>query len=145
MRVRFKTGEQPAGAFALAVGLIVLGGTTGCDTGFGQPCDLPKTPQIRQACQETNDQADAGDGIQTASKPSCALKNYAGCETRICLVYRGSSPFCSERCSGDSDCEGNAVCRPLLGDLDLDQTACQATGDGFVPECYCVRQGDLND
>lgn len=119
-------------------------GLWGCDTGFGQPCDLPKTPQIRQACEENTTGADAGDGIVTESKPSCALKNYAGCETRVCLVYRGSSPFCSQACKTDDDCEG-AVCRPILGDSDIDPTACQATGDGFAPECYCVRRGDLND
>ncbi len=120
-------------------------GLLGCDTGFGQPCELPKTPQIRQACEEGSDGADAGEGVITESKPSCALKNYAGCETWVCLVYRGSSPFCSEACQTDDDCEGSAICRPILGDSDLDPTACQASGDGFSPECYCVRKGDLND
>lgn len=132
--------------FASAVGLgaLLIGGAA-CDTGFGQPCDLPKTPQIRAACQESVVAADAGTGndIVSSSKPSCALKNFAGCETRICLVYRGSDPFCSTECAGDSDCEGGAVCRPILGDADgAGGDPCQPDGSGFTPECYCVRGGD---
>lgn len=124
----------------LAGGATLVVAATGCDTGFGQPCDLPKTEEIRAACNPAEvDNED--DDIQRESKASCALKNYAGCETRVCLVYRGSSPFCSETCKADSDCEGSAVCRPLLGDAD-----CSADDQsGFAPECYCVRKGDLND
>jgi hypothetical protein len=129
---------------AVLAGLVLVG-SGGCDTGFGQPCDLPQTPQIRAACEE----APAEDGEQndndivTESKPSCALKNFAGCETRICLVYRGSSPFCSTECRNDGDCEGGAVCRPILGDADAaGGDPCAPDGSGFTPECYCVRGGD---
>lgn len=125
-------------------GLLLFGGAA-CDTGFGQPCELPRTPQIRAACEESA-AADAGAGeneVVTESKPSCALKNFAGCETRICLVYRGSDPFCSTECTTDSDCEGGAVCRPILGDSDsAEGNPCTPDGSGFTPECYCVRGGD---
>ncbi len=73
------------------------------------------------------------------SQASCAVKNFAGCETRVCLVYRGSNPFCSESCSQSSDCEGSAECRPLIGDTDLDVAICQEQRDA----CYCVRKGDV--
>lgn len=123
-------------------------GGTGCDTGFGQPCELPSSPEIRTACEEGEPSVDAGMGnneVVTESKPSCALKEYAGCETRICLVYRGSSPFCSVKCDNDADCEGGAVCRPLLGDADeAGGDPCAPDDSGFNPECYCVRGGDAD-
>lgn len=123
----------------------VVVGALGCDTGFGQPCTLPKTEEFRRACDPAPDQsADAGEsGVVKDSKPSCAVKNYAGCETRVCLVYRGSDSFCSEPCRADNDCEGSAVCRPLFGDTDLDPAACTPS-DGFTPECYCVKKGDAD-
>ncbi len=112
---------------------------TGCDTGFGQPCTLPKTEEFRRACNPApkDPNMDAGiNEVQSESKASCAVKNFAGCETRVCLVYRGSSPFCSESCVDDGDCESN-LCRPLLGDPNLsDPDICQRT------ECYCIRKGD---
>lgn len=132
--------------FAHTAGLagLLLGGTA-CDTGFGQPCDLPESPQIRAACEESpaGDDAGAGNDIVTESKPSCAIKPFAGCETRICLVYRGSDPFCSVECKEDADCEGGAVCRPILGDSDgAAGNPCVDDGSGFTPDCYCVRGGD---
>ncbi len=135
-----QTGRLVLGLSAV----VVLG--AGCDTGFGQPCDIPKVEAFRRACSPApSDGADGGTSdIDRESKASCAIKNYAGCETRVCLVYRGSSPFCSEPCQADGDCEGSAVCRPLLGDTDLDSAACTPT-EGFTPECYCVRKGDLAD
>jgi len=116
----------------------------GCDTGFGQPCSLPKTEEFRRACNPVaadENQEDAGPNDPSQeSRASCAVKDYAGCETRVCLVYRGSSSFCSEACTTSADCEGSAKCRTLLGDDDPDEVpdACE----GFR-ECYCVRKRDL--
>ncbi len=112
----------------------------GCDTGFGQPCSLPETEEFRRACQPSEVEGNDA-GISVASKPSCAVKNFAGCETRVCLVYRGSDSFCSEPCKDKSDCEGSAECRPLLGDSEQDSNICD---DGFT-ECYCIRAADLED
>ncbi len=131
----------------LCLGVSALvGGLAGCSTGFGEPCDIPKVEEFRRACSPApSGGADAGAGeIDRSSKASCAIKNFAGCETRVCLVYRGSDSFCSEACQSDDDCEGSAACRPLLGDTDLDSSAC-APSEGFTPECYCVRRGDLNN
>lgn len=132
---------------SVVAGLGLLGGM-GCDTGFGQPCELPSTPEIRTACEEGEPTADAGMGnneVVTESKPSCALKDFAGCETRICLVYRGSSAFCSTKCDTDADCEDGVVCRPLLGDADqAGGDPCAPDGSGFNPECYCIRGGDAD-
>lgn len=115
-----------------------------CETGFGQPCDLPQTEEFRSACSATAPAEDETSGdesgeIQKESKASCAVKQFAGCSTRVCLVYRGSSAFCSEQCTGDGDCEGDAVCRPIIGDDPPTPELCRGV------ECYCVRQGDLND
>lgn len=119
--------------------------SAGCDSSFGQPCTLPKTEQFRRACSpvpvEEDEEASEND-IETLSQASCAIKNFAGCATRICLVYRGSDSYCSEACTTDDDCPGSAVCRPLLGDTDLDETPC-VSEDGFPSECYCVRAGDI--
>ncbi len=126
----------------VTLGVVLAALSTGCDTSFGQPCTLPKTEEFRRACNPApvDDDADAGlNEVQTESKASCAVKNYAGCETRVCLVYRGSSPFCSEPCTTNSDCESN-LCRPLLGDPTLaGEDICQNT------ECYCIREGDQDN
>jgi hypothetical protein len=130
----------PAWRLALAAApmLLALGG---CETGFGEPCELPQTEEFRSACKppEVGEEQDDNGGVVSQVKSSCAIKKFAGCATRICLVYRDSSPFCSEQCVGDSDCEGDAVCRPLIGDDPPSAELCRGV------ECYCVRQGDLND
>ncbi len=110
--------------------------------GVGTSCTLPKTEEFRRACNPAprDPNRDAGlNEVQRESKASCAVKNFAGCETRVCLVYRGSSPFCSETCATDDDC-ASQLCRPLLGDPNLsDPNICERT------ECYCVRRGDLDE
>ncbi len=125
-----------------AVGVL----TSGCENSFGEPCTVPKTEQFRRACSPTPTDADdeepGENDVQMESQASCAIKNYAGCGTFICLVYRGSDAYCSEACETDDDCQGSAVCRPLLGDTDLDDTPC-ISEDGFPTECYCVRAGDV--
>jgi hypothetical protein len=124
--------------------LVALGavfGLSGCETDFGQPCELPQTKEFRQACDPVADQSEEDDenAVQTQSKASCAVRNFAGCATRVCLVYRGSEPFCSEACVTSEDCEGSAICRPIIGDQSISGNICEQT------ECYCVRSGDLND
>lgn len=131
------------GGYLVAGSLFGLIGA-GCDTGFGQPCSLPKTEQIRRACSQAPG-SDAGvtGEIERSSQPSCAVRNFAGCETGVCMVYQGSKSFCSETCVTDDDCEGGAACRPLIGDSDLDSTACDPLPNGAPADCYCVRKGDL--
>jgi hypothetical protein len=144
---------KPETSTSVRVGLWVtaLVGLAACDTGFGQPCKLPKSPTFQNACNTTvsEDQPDAGaTDPRLASKASCAVNNYAGCETRTCLVYRGSSPFCSEPCTSNSECEGESLCCPILGGCadNANDTACQADPEtGFQPECYCVRKVDTDN
>ncbi len=129
----------------LLIGAVAVG-TLACETGFGKPCKLPKSPAFREACEQSAANADPaaeGDGegeITQESASSCAVKDYAGCETRVCLVYQGSSPFCSETCQEDDDCEGSAKCRSLTGGSGAD---CQIVPGAPIPECYCVRKGDV--
>lgn len=119
---------------------------SGCENSFGQPCTLPKTEQFRRACSpvpvEDDGEEDGENDVVMQSEASCAVKNFAGCETLICLVYRGSDSYCSQACESDDDCPGSAVCRPLLGDTDLEENPC-ISEDGFPTECYCVRAGDV--
>ena len=123
--------------------VLVVG--TGCDSGFGQPCAIPKTEAFRQACEESaNPDPDNDDenSIMMSSSASCAIRNYAGCSTRICLVYKGSDPICSVQCASDSECEGSALCRPLLGGTYVEGVTCNPEMGG-TSECYCVRKGDV--
>lgn len=132
MRIQTRTAALLSFMACFAAAALLAG----CDTGFGQPCTLPKTDEFRQACNPAEvDPAAEDEDVQSESRASCAVKNFAGCETRVCLVYRGSSPFCSEPCLADDDCEGSAVCRPLLGDVEC--------AEGV--ECYCVRKGDIDN
>lgn len=131
----------PSVLLLTALGLLA----SGCENSFGQPCTLPKTEQFRRACSPVpaEDGQEAGENeVQMESQASCAVKNFAGCQTRICLVYQGSDSYCSEACATDADCPGSALCRPLLGDADLDDDPC-VSDDGFPTECYCVREGDI--
>lgn len=136
---------------AAFAGLALL--AAGCaDTGFGQPCTLPKVDEIRRACEEGDaPPVSDPDQPQFSTKPSCAVRNFAGCETLVCLVYRGSDPFCSESCTceagkckgpgADTTCEENAPCLPLIGDIDQDPDLC-ASDEG---DCYCVRKADADN
>ena len=59
----------------------------------------------------------------------CAVQNYAGCETRLCLVLeRDGTGVCSHACSVDAPCAAALSCETPLGQ------ACEAG----APECYCV-------
>lgn len=127
----------PFGAAGAVLGLL------GCSNDFGQPCELPQTEEFRRACETVAPDPNAEERdteVISESKASCAVKNFAGCATRVCLVYRGSEPFCSEPCTTKSDCEGSAECRPILGDtVTTSEDICQRT------ECYCVRAGDIDN
>ena len=138
--------------FSACIAFLLL--QSGCSTGFGDPCTVPQTPQFRQACNTISDDVeDDGSAIETQSSASCALENFAGCETRVCLVYRGSSAFCSLRCQNDGGCEGGAVCAPLLGNVGRDccDPAVREAPEsrercaGFLPgvACYCIRESDI--
>lgn len=112
--------------------------TTACDTGFGQSCTLPKSDEFREACsQSSRAGADAGsEEITQSSAASCAVDNFAGCETRVCLVYRDHSPFCSLQCGNDDDCPDSAICMPLVGSSPSD---C-GNPDKPLARCYCVKE-----
>ncbi|MCA9539865.1 MAG: hypothetical protein KC620_13300 [Myxococcales bacterium] len=129
---------------SIALLLVAAGGVlSGCENTFGEPCTLPTSEEFRRACDPaaSEEESDDENRVRMDSKASCAVKNFAGCETRICLVYRGSDSYCSERCEADEDCQGSAVCRPLIGDKDLEPDICTPSGN-FIPECYCVKSGD---
>lgn len=74
-----------------AVSLILL---AGCADDLYAPCTLdPSSPDPAiQLC---------GDRSQDLS---CAVDNYVQCDTRVCARFSGSEPFCTKRCTDDSDC-----------------------------------------
>lgn len=77
------------GLGALSLSLLV-----GCADDLYAPCTLdPSSPDLAvQLCGDTSREL------------SCAVDNYVQCETRVCARYSGSAPFCTKRCSDDSDC-----------------------------------------
>ena len=111
----------------------------GCSTGFGEPCDVPRAESFQNACFNSGnlneEESMSSEDLEQSAVASCAIQNFAGCSTRICLIYRGSDAFCSERCITDSECEGSAVCGPMIGERKSDGTC--------AGECYCIRQADL--
>ena len=129
-----------------------------CDTGFGEPCTLPAGDAVQQAC--SSPPVDNGDenGTSQSASATCALDNFPGCSTFLCLKYRDSNPYCSLRCQNSSQCDGG-VCCPLVGDCNAQQSNAPpvnmsvdpnmpmnvASGDPCAngQDCYCIRSGDL--
>jgi hypothetical protein len=132
--------------------LASLSALSGCDTGFGQPCELPKTEALNSACQAPpateGEEGQADTTVQTY-KVTCAVDNYPTCSTMSCLQYRGSSPYCSLRCSSNADCEESGLCCPLFGECgttaNANPEAIMSVEAGLCANgpCYCIRQSDL--
>ena len=149
-------------ASLIGICLLYTALASGCDTGFGQPCELPASAEVSSACTPPP-MSDTGDneGTEQSYKVTCAVDNYPTCSTMSCLIYRGSSPYCSQRCSSNNDCFGSGICCPLFGEcnvstgappMSIEPVAGQAvspaapvaaTGCGEPGNpCYCIRQKD---
>lgn len=124
----------------------------GCDTGFGEPCTLPKGDVIQQACSAPAVAEGDESGTTQASSATCALDNFPGCDTFLCLKYRGANPYCSQRCQDDTACSGGHCC-PLSGDckaissnpamnMSIDPATTNPCANGT--ECYCILSADYN-
>ena len=143
----------------LFVGVSV--GMTGCDTGFGEPCTLPEVDAIQEACSAPSVANSDENGTSQSASATCALDNFPGCQTFLCLKYRGAQPYCSLKCQTSNECSGG-VCCPLLGDCRgnsggnnngandmISDPAQQMSVEPSDPcadgsaECYCIRQVDL--
>ena len=140
--------------FTLLISLL-LGSAflSACDTGFGEPCTLPEGDAIEQACSSPTVEQGEENGTTQSASATCALDNFPGCSTFLCLKYRGANPYCSLKCAADSECDGGKCC-PLVGDcqntasnanMSVDpNTMMSAVGNDCVNgDCYCIRQGDL--
>ncbi|MEE2789081.1 MAG: hypothetical protein VX589_17225 [Myxococcota bacterium] len=131
----------PVGRLILTVS--VLGG---CDSGFGEPCEVPKTARFEKACGTVSNPQPTDDfSVRMTSRASCAVKNFAGCSTRVCMVYRGNGPYCTTPCKSSDECEGSAKCRPIVGEAvtpEQVQAECDPENNDFAAECYCVRESD---
>ena len=128
-----------------------------CDTGFGEPCTLPEGDAVQQACSSPPVENGDDSGTSQSASATCALDNFPGCSTFLCLKYRGSSPYCSLRCESDAQCDGGKCC-PLVGDcggnasapsnpapmMSVDPAMPAAANNTCANEdCYCIRTGDL--
>lgn len=138
----------------MIMGLSSLTLQSGCDTGFGQSCKLPEGDVIQQVCSAPQVQeGDEGNTMQSANA-TCALDNFPGCDTFLCLKYRGGNPYCSLRCNTSADC-GDGICCPLVGDcrgntggdamlMSMDPQASATQNTCANDDCYCIRKSDLN-
>jgi hypothetical protein len=123
--------------------LLLLPYLSACNTGFGEPCQLPQTANVNKACNppvSTVPEEEQDNENQTTQelKTSCAIENYPTCETQTCMIYRNSSPFCTMKCNTDSECEGGFCC-PLFGDCNTETAASCTEGTNV---CYCIRKTD---
>ncbi|MFN3201886.1 MAG: hypothetical protein ACE366_26005 [Bradymonadia bacterium] len=115
----------------------------GCEEDFGAPCEIPAP--LKNTCSTSSSGGEESEGqLEAESRSSCAIDNYAGCATRVCLQYRDSSAYCSQSCRTDGDCPGSAACRPIIGGGDVCPEE-PFDESGFPNKCYCVRKGDLNN
>lgn len=133
----------------LSLSLLTL---NACDTGFGEPCTLPSGDAIQEACSSPAVEEGTETGTSQSASATCALDNFPGCSTFLCLKYRGSNPYCSLRCQSSSEC-GGGVCCPLVGDCFANQSASMSLDPSTMMsgandqcvngDCYCIRSGDL--
>ena len=149
-------------ASLIGICLLSIAVASGCDTGFGQPCEMPASVEVSSACTPPP-ASDTGEneGTEQTYKVTCAVDNYPTCSTMSCLVYRGSSPYCSQRCSSNNDCFGSGICCPLFGEcntsISVPMTMEPVAGQPMTPAapvaaasscgepgnpCYCIRQKD---
>lgn len=82
--------------FSGALAAMSLGLLVGCADDLYAPCNLDaSSPDLAvRTC---------GDDSGTEDK-SCVVENQVQCDTRACGRYSGSEPFCTKRCTDDSDC-----------------------------------------
>jgi hypothetical protein len=128
-----------------------------CDTGFGEPCTLPNGDAIQEACSSPPVEQGDENGTTQSASATCALDNFPGCSTFLCLKYRGANPYCSLRCQSSGECDGG-VCCPLVGDcrasqaggvnnMSVDPNAMMSMSSNDqcanAGDCYCIRSGDL--
>ena len=90
----------------ILMSLLIL---NACDTGFGEPCTLPAGDAIQEACSSPAVEEVSETGTSQSASATCALDNFPGCSTFLCLKYRGSNPYCSMRCQTNSDCGGGVL------------------------------------
>ncbi|MDX9722557.1 MAG: hypothetical protein RBU37_17555 [Myxococcota bacterium] len=71
-------------------------------------CTLPQSEAIADACKPPKENAT---GSQSAS--SCVVDFVFECESKLCGTFKGSDPFCTLRCTPESeDCGDNCVGNP---------------------------------
>ena len=118
--------------------------SSGCDTGFGEPCSLPQTSQFKESCQKTTAaRSEDENNPEQEFKATCAVDNYPTCQTFSCLTYRGSDSYCSMQCTTNADCEGGCCC-PLFGDCSCTDDLMSVPATPLDGPKYCVRRLDVD-
>lgn len=80
---------------------------TACDPGPYGACTLPSSEALDDACSSGGSSSG-----ETEASSSCVIDFVFECESQLCGTFRGSDPFCTERCSGptDTSCPQSGVC-----------------------------------
>ena len=99
-----KNGAVASVAVAIAVTIVGLLAGSGCSDDFGTPCELPRSPEIVELCSPQQDEQG------NRSQATCIDPINPDCQSRLCVQFEGSDPFCSERCEDDAQCPSNATC-----------------------------------
>jgi len=68
---------------------------------------------------------------------NCYTDQHPQCPSGYCVNYHGSSPFCSDQCEDDSDCEEGGKCREFALDCVTDDE-----GNTVCPR-LCVKKSAL--
>jgi hypothetical protein len=92
--------------------MTVLGGVLpvfallmiGCADDFGTACRFPQSPAIELYCGSETDQQ----GNESVS--TCIDPINPDCDSRLCVSFQGSAPFCSQNCTVNGNCPTGSTC-----------------------------------
>lgn len=95
---------------ALGVAIISAVCLSACTPEEYGACTIPNTTAYKTACRDTVVTSD--DGKSTTTKQATCTADYVfDCDSMLCGVYEGSSPFCTRRCiPSDCTCKGQENC-----------------------------------
>jgi hypothetical protein len=89
-------------------------------------CDFD--PTINGVCCPVNSDCHKTLPLE-GKKLSCVVDNHPDCAERVCVTYRGSTSFCTQECTQDSECPNQGCCVPyMVADTEIsyciDQVLC---------------------
>jgi hypothetical protein len=90
------------------------------------------------ACPLDKEVTDKGICNGTSTSTSCVVRKHPQCEQAICLSYFGTAPLCTQPCTADKDCPGDAITQNGVLYKPICWTFAPADVTGTTDERYCV-------